>query len=282
MQSLVVVLDAEAKGTTGYAAVRPKHLLKAVIPLPPLDEQRRIVARIEELAAKIEEARVLRQQTIDETLSFDRSYLTRIYVNLAKRFPTQSLSEVCQSITDGDHNTPPFTEEGVRFIFVGNVSSGHLHFRNCKWVDPKYFKTISPQRVPKRGDILYSAVGATLGIPVVVTTDEHFCFQRHIAIIKPDRNCLDSDFAWHMLRSEVLYQKAWASTTGSAQPTVPLKSIRRLPIPLPPISEQRRIVAYLDNMKAKIDALKLLQAETATELDALLPAVLDRAFKGEL
>ncbi len=55
-------LDQEAKGTTGYAAVRPRNLLAATIPLPPLDEQRRIVARIEALAAKVEEARALRGQ----------------------------------------------------------------------------------------------------------------------------------------------------------------------------------------------------------------------------
>ena len=54
------------------------------------------------------------------------------------------------------------------------------------------------------------------------------------------------------------------------------------PTPLPPISEQHRIVAYLDDLQAKVDSLKQLQAETAAALDALLPSVLDRAFKGKL
>jgi type I restriction enzyme S subunit len=53
-------------------------------------------------------------------------------------------------------------------------------------------------------------------------------------------------------------------------------------VPLPPISEQRRIVAYLDDLQAKVFSLKQFQAETAAELDALLPSVLDRAFKGRL
>ncbi|MCB1093508.1 MAG: restriction endonuclease subunit S, partial [Verrucomicrobiae bacterium] len=55
-----------------------------------------------------------------------------------------------------------------------------------------------------------------------------------------------------------------------------------LEIPLPPLPEQRRIVAELDALQAEVDALKRLQSETAAELDALLPAILDRAFKGEL
>jgi type I restriction enzyme S subunit len=85
-----------------------------------------------------------------------------------------------------------------------------------------------------------------------------------------------------MLGSRTVTEKAWASTTGSAQPTIPLRAIRELPIPVPPLAEQRQIVAELDALQAEVDALKRLQAETAAELDALLPAILDRAFKGEL
>ena len=72
-----------------------------------------------------------------------------------------------------------------------------------------YFKTLKRQRLPERGDILYSAVGATLGIPAVVDSDEPSCFQRHVAILKPDRKQMDSQFGWHMLSSRTLFDKAW-------------------------------------------------------------------------
>ena len=89
-------------------------------------------------------------------------------------------------------------------------------------------------------------------------------------------------FGWHMLQSRTVFDRAWASSTGSAQPTVPLRAIRVLEIPAVPVKEQRRIVAYLDDLEVKVDALKKLQAETAAELAALLPSILDKAFKGEL
>ena len=83
-----------------------------------------------------------------------------------------------------------------------------------------------------------------------------------------------------MLRSQTVFTKAWSSTTGTAQPTVPLRAIKELPIPIPPLAEQRRIVAYLDNLNTKVDYLKRIQAETAAELNAMLPSFLDKAFQG--
>jgi type I restriction enzyme S subunit len=206
----------------------------------------------------------------------------RGYRDFGARAGYSRLMDVCKTITDGDHVTPQFSPEGVCFIFVGNVSTGHLHFRGSKRVSEEYFKALRPQRVPKRGDVLYSAVGATLGVPTIVNTDEPFCFQRHIAILKPDHRKIESRFLWHMLRSRTIFDRAWSSTTGTAQPTVALRAIRELPIPLPSLAEQREAVAYLDGLQSKLGALQQLQVETAAELDALLPSILDKAFKGGL
>jgi len=71
---------------------------------------------------------------------------------------------------------------------------------------------------------------------------------------------------------------AWGATTGSAQPTIPLRSIRALKIPCPPVAEQHRAVAELDALQAEVDDVEAIQATRRAELDTLLPAVLDRAF----
>lgn len=274
--------DDKSRGTSGKNRIRPERFLEITIPLPPLDEQRRVVAQIEELAEKIEEARGLRRLAMEEAVFLSRSAVESVYQDLKGRFGLSTLADACTSITDGDHNTPSFSESGVRFIFVGNVSSGILHFNNSKRVSEDYFRSLKPHRLPERGDIIYSAVGATLGVPAVVDTDEPFCFQRHVAILKPNRKFVESHYIWHMLRSQTAFKKAWATTTGTAQPTVPLRAINEIPLPLPAISEQRRIVAYLDNLQAKIDSIKHIQSETAAELDSMLPSILDKAFKGDL
>lgn len=280
--SFIELCKRASEGTTNRVRLSEDRFKALEIALPPLSEQRRIVARIEELAAKVKEARELRLTASSEAEALARSAIDAIYRRLKREFGVRRLDTSCTSITDGDHQTPLFSEGGVKFIFVGNVSTGYLHFGGVKYVTPDYFQRLSASRVPRRGDILYSAVGATLGIPAIVDVDDDFCFQRHVAILKPDRNVALPRFLWHMLRATTVFEKAWASTTGSAQPTIPLRAIRELPIPLPPFGRQTAIVAELDTLQAKLDAAKTLQTEVAAGLEAMLPAILDKAFKGEL
>jgi type I restriction enzyme S subunit len=274
--------DEKSQGTSGKNRIRPERFLEIEIPLPPIPEQRRILTRIEELAAKIDEARRLRGESSAQATLLEASVIDKVFQAAARDYGQAPLQQVCLSVTDGDHLTPSFTEQGVSFIFVGNVSTGRLHFRGCKFVSEEYFQTLDASRKPCKGDVLYSAVGATLGIPAIVDSDRDFCFQRHVAILKPNKSRLNSRFLWFMLRARSIYELAWKSTTGSAQPSVPLRGIRALPVPIPPLEEQARLVSYLDDVQARMDASIELQSETTAELDALLPSILDKAFKGDL
>ncbi len=267
-------LEAKAFGTTGYAAVRPKDLLSAEIPLPPLSEQRRIVARLDQLSGQLRAARTLNDCCAEQSSGLHRSAAEALFQKFGREFRSIPLADICRSITDGDHNTPRFEEDGVRFVFVGNVSTGRLHFHGCRHVSRGYFAGLSDQRVPAVGDILYSAVGATLGIPALVDVDQPFCFQRHIAILKLNRQMADPVFTWHMLRSWTLFRRSWASTTGSAQPTVPLRAIRNLPFPLVPLDTQRTAAERLERLRSKTEIVSKLQGEISNSLGALEAAVL--------
>jgi type I restriction enzyme, S subunit len=278
----VDLCKAASEGTTNRVRLKEELFLATEIPLPPLEEQRRIVGRIDALAARIAEARGLRERAVEETEKLLSSSIFREIEPYINKDRQVKLETIALSITDGDHQPPPKAMNGIPFIFISNITTGTLNFDNCNWVSPEYFANIAPQRIPQRGDILYTAVGATYGTPCIVDTDQPFCFQRHIAIIKPNSELVETRFLKLVLSSSYIYDQATRSITGSAQPTVPLKGIRNFNIPLPSLVEQRRIVAYLDGLQAQVEALKAMQAATAAELDALLPSVLDRAFRGEL
>jgi len=267
---------------TANVSLKIQDIAGVEIPLPSIEEQHHIVARIEELAAKIEEAKGLRRVAVEETERLLVSSITRALKTIRGETREVTVEEIAQSVTDGDHQPPPKADSGIPFIFISNIVGGKIDFSNCKWVPPEYYASIQSSRIPKRGDILYTAVGATYGVPCLVNTDKPFCFQRHISIIKPDRSQILPEYLKWTLSSSDVYEQATKAVTGSAQPTVPLKGIRNLRFTLPTIHEQYRIVAYLDDVEIRVNALNQLQSETSTELDALLPSVLDVAFKGEL
>jgi type I restriction enzyme S subunit len=180
-------------------------------------------------------------------------------------------------ITDGDHLPPPQSESGVAFLTIGNITTGKIDFTACRLVTTDYFQSLQSYRVPHRGDILYTVVGATYGRPALVDTDREFCVQRHISIMKPTPGT-NTQFLMRLLASPLVYDQATRSTTGAAQPTIALGPLRNFIIPVPPLAEQRRIVAKVDELLTLCDRLEasLSAAEDTRRrlLDALLAETL--------
>jgi len=274
-------LDAEAKGTTGYAAVRPKNLLAARIPLPPLSEQRRIVARIDELAAKIEEAKGLRREAIGEADILLASVMSLVFDTKNGHGEPKRLEVLADKIADINHSMPQAVASGKKLVSPKDFSKTGIDFRFCKQISKDDFDTLRTKIQPQRGDILFSRIG-TIGQARLVDVDEEFIASYSIVTIRPNLGQCIPKYLLYALQSPSTLSQAVGGVRGIAMPDLGIKHIRAFTIPCPPLPEQERIVAYLDGLQAKVDALKALQGETAAELNALLPSVLDRAFSGRL
>lgn len=186
------------------------------------------------------------------------------------------LSAVFNVITDGDHQAPPKADDGIAFLTIGNITTGKLGFEGCRFVPEEYFQALPPYRIPANGDILYTVVGATYGRPALVETDRQFCVQRHIAILKPVENMNRRFLVW-LLSSQFVYSQAAGSITGTAQPTVPLRPLRNFIIPLPPLAEQGRIVAKIDQLMELCDGLRTQLAQLNERQVDLADAVVAKA-----
>jgi type I restriction enzyme S subunit len=278
--------QVQAQGSTNYAAIRPAQVLSYEIPLPPLAEQRRVVARIEELVTQIHEAHTLRYQAAEESDALIHSVMSRVIAE-AGRQPSWEVGPI-----------PLFAE--INPSRVGNVNLGPtdpVSFVPMKAVDDVTGTIAWPE---KR---LYAEVGK--GYTWFKDGDEIFaritpCMQNGKAalarnllngvgfgstefhVIRPGPKLI-GEWLHALVRHKAFRDDAAAHFRGTAgQQRVPETFLREKVIPVPPLSEQRAIVAQLDALQAEVDALKRLQGESAAELDALLPAILDRAFKGEL
>jgi type I restriction enzyme, S subunit len=163
-------------------------------------------------------------------------------------------ADICLIITDGDHQPPPQVTDGIPFLVIGDVSRGRIDVTATRKVPVAYFDALDWTRKPNQGDLLYTVTGS-FGIVLEVGHVGPFCVQRHIGIIKTARS-VDNRYLAYALRSPHAFEYATRVATGTAQKTVPLSGLRRLPIPVPPLAEQQRIVARVDELMGLIDRLE--------------------------
>ena len=155
------------------------------------------------------------------------------------------LKDCCICIADGDHQPPPKANAGVPFVTISNIDAFNtLDFENAMHVPREYYDGLDPKRRATTGDVLYSVVGS-FGIPVLIKDETPFVFQRHIAILRPNKAMLDSRFLYYAMRGKEFYDRADAAAIGAAQRTISLSALKNLEIPLPPIPVQQGIADIL-------------------------------------
>lgn len=271
--------------------VSEETVLNTTFPLPPLSEQQRIVERIEELFAKLDEAKERLQEVADSFAVRKAAILHKAFTGeLTKQWRREngvsdeswedvSLDSVCKSIYDGDHMPPPKSETGIPFLVISNVNTGFISFEKCRFVPEEYYDGLSETRTPEIGDILYTIVGS-YGIPVMVDTDKKFCFQRHMALLKPKD--IYNRFLWCQLQTQSFFEQATSIATGTAQLTVPIKGLRKLIVKCPTLSEQHEIVRLIDDLLARERAAQQATEQALASIDLMKKSILARAFRGEL
>lgn len=274
-------LAGGAFGTTGYAAVRPKTLLSARIPLPPLPEQQRVVARIEGLATEFHGACFIRQQSMKLADVLMDATSNEVMSRLVDSCPLERLDKLTVLIADVNHEMPIAVEAGLPFVSPRDFVPKGIAYAGAKRISTLDFDRLSRKCKPQRGDLLMARYG-TVGAVRMVTTDLEFLASYSIAVIRPDLARADATFLYWALVSPYVQRQIKDGIRGAIQADFGLKTIRQLLIPRPRMDEQHRVVAYLEGVAARVDALKALHEDTAAELDALMPSILDKAFRGEL
>lgn len=271
---------AVSEGTTNRVRLKEDKFYEIDIPLPPLDEQQQIVAKIEQLAAKIDEANVLRERSSNEIVTLNTSLLSAAVPADVPRRPLGELIDPDTRLSYGVLKPGPDVEGGVPFVRVGDLSVKNTQARPQKSIGPAIDSQYERTRL-NGGEVLIAVVGSIGKVGIAPASWAGANIARAVARIVAGPN-IHVDYLVSVLQSEEVQHYLLETTRTLAQPTLNIGQLKEAPIPVPPLEEQRRIVTYLNDLKAKVDRLKTLQQQTAAELDALLPSILDKAFKGEL
>ncbi|MCF2595367.1 restriction endonuclease subunit S [Pseudoflavonifractor phocaeensis] len=189
------------------------------------------------------------------------------------------LGAVAEAISDGDHQPPPQTSSGIPFLVISNVSGGVLSFENTRFVSVEYFNQLPETRKPRNGDLLFTVTGS-YGIPVLVDTDDNFCFQRHIAMVRP---CIISNrYLYIMLGSSYVKSICDNKATGIAQKTVGLSTLRELLVPIAPLSQQIKIYEQAQSALCVVDGISSDREDLLKTINNAKAKILDLAIRGQL
>ena len=179
--------------------------------------------------------------------------------------------DIVLSLTDGAHKTPHYTASGIPFISVKDLSDGFVNFENTKFISPAEHKELAKRCNPQKSDILLTKVGTT-GIPVVIDTEQEFSLFVSVALLKLP-SCISPIFLKYIILSPVVQKQCKEHTRGVGNKNWVLSDIRNTIFPLPPLPEQRRIVARVEALMKEIDELE----QTEKELEAI-----KAAFPGDM
>ncbi|MGE4455520.1 MAG: restriction endonuclease subunit S [Arcobacteraceae bacterium] len=266
-------ISNKGKGST-FSAITKKELEETDIPLPPLEEQKRIVSKLDTLFEKIDKSISLHQKNIDEANVFMVSVLNDVFVELEEKYEKKQLNEI---VIFGGKNISTLEYPNLIYFSLEDIEAQTGRIINNKTVNESGVKGTAVRF--DENVVLYSKLRPYLNKVIVPNLEG--CSTTELVVLKP-KDKLDKYFLASYLRSSNIVNFLNNDSMGAKMPRTNMKTFRNLEIPLPPIQTQQKVVAYLDEISQKIEILKRVQNDKMQSLKSLKASILDKAFRGEI
>lgn len=266
----VEACNRASEGTTNRVRLQPDDFLRIEVPLPPLDEQRRIVSHIKELTGKLDEAHNLQLKADLEA----QRLLHGAYSSITANVPVRRMSAVAPLVRRPVEINleDEYPELGVRSFGKGTFQKAPII--GAALGTKKIFEI-------KAGDLLFNIVFAWEGAVAVAKREDggRVGSHRFLTCVPREGVATAGYLCFHFLTEMGLDDLGRASPGGAGRNrTLGLEKLAAINVPVPSYEKQ----VWFEEVQAKVDALRKLQAETVGELDALTPSILAKAFSGEL
>lgn len=253
---------------TGYN--RHFKWLKEIKIVYPDDNKQAAIVEILDKVSTIIEIQKQQLQKLDELV---KSRFVEMFGSISDDKKV-SMSDVCLVITDGTHQPPKFTSSGIPFLFVSNIVGNEITYDAEKYISEETYAQLIKRTPIEIGDVLLSTVGS-YGHPAVVKSNKPFCFQRHIAYLKPKTQLIDSCYLHGAILSLDVQKQIEERVKGIAQKTLNLSEIRKLRLPLPAIVEQKQFAAFVE----QVDKSKIAVQQALDKAQLLFDSLMQKYFE---
>ncbi|MGA7877850.1 MAG: restriction endonuclease subunit S [Desulfoferrobacter sp.] len=182
------------------------------------------------------------------------------------------LAKVAEQIVDCPHSTPKWAKDGKICVRTNQFRPGYLDLSAPQYVSEETFIERTRRLKPEQGDILYSREGGILGVACRVPPNVDICLGQRMMLIRAGKST-SPQFLELVLNSPLITEIARRETTGGAAPRINVRTVKAYPIPVPPLSEQRRIMAKVDQLMALVDRLEAQLAASRETASSLMNAM---------
>lgn len=254
------------------------EVLKFDIPIPPIYEQKRIVAIIDEAFAGIDTAIANTEKNLANARELFESYLGSVFTRDVEGWEKTTLGEA-YDVRDGTHDSPKYQPEGRALVTSKNLKRDGLNFEKIKYISEDDYISISRRSEVHKGDVLFAMIG-TIGNPIVVEVEPDFAI-KNVALFKVagDRS---GHFLKYYLGSRIVIDKMMSEAKGTTQKFVGLGYLRQFPISIPELDVEAEIVKLLTDFENEINRLESIYQQKINSLNELKQSLLQKAFSGEL
>lgn len=268
---------------------------------PSISEQQKIADYLDKVCGEVDEMVTLQETMIEELKAYKQSVITEaVTKGLNPKVPMRNsgidwIGEIPEHwdtgktlyvlslpITDGPHTTPDLFDDGVPFISADAVSDGYINFDNKRgFVSKEFYDECCKKYIPQLYDVYMIKSGASTGRTAIVETQEIFTIWSPLAVFRANPEVMTPYYLLYMLRSDGYQKQVETFWSYGTQQNIGMRTLEKLIVCIPPLSEQRAIATYLDTKCSEIDSLIALKQAKVEELKEYKKSVIYEYVTGK-
>lgn len=275
------------QGTT-QGVISKKMLETTSIPIPPLNEQKKIIEKIEIIFSKIDLVKRLLECTKLQLEQYKQSFLKSIFEgSIVIKSEKSTIGEISEKIFKGIFDLSPnnYIQNGIPLLRISDISRGELKLSNCKYISKK-INEINKRTIVTSGDIILAKVGATAGSPekiaIIPTGSKEMNINQNLMGIKLKKDLCISKFVYHWLRYRKNMNKLLSKSKTTTFKSLRNSDLSQLSIFIPSLEEQKQIISQIENGFSLIKNSQNTMTSILPILDTMKMGVLKQAFEGKL
>jgi len=232
--------------------VYAKDIANLNYPLLTIEEQLRIVAKLDVVFAEIDKMILLKKRSI---LNLDKLFLNQLnnfFLNNSNNWDSTTLGAY-YDVRDGTHDSPKYVSQGIPLVTSKNLKDGKIDLTKIKYIKNEDYLLIKKRSGVSVGDVLMAMIG-TIGNPVIIKNNNNFAI-KNVALFKVKEN-QSSNFLKYYLDSAFVKNKMMKDSKGTTQQFVGLGYLRSFPIKIPSFDQQQVISLKIMSLEKNVDTLK--------------------------